>query len=103
MGELIDSDPELNEGDEDQPSPRLKAVFNGNKWSGALGQLERNLNQVLDELYDGDSDDSFMDEDEHKARVKDRKAKESKLNNSFTGPYPSDPTDFNHTDKGPNA
>jgi len=25
------------------------------------------------------------------------------LNNSFTGPYPQDPTDFNHTDKGANA
>jgi len=26
----------------------------------------------------------------------------AKINNSFTGPYPLDPTDFNHTDKGPN-
>ena len=44
-----------------------------------------------------------MSSDEQNARVKERKANEVKLNNSFTGPYPSDPTDFNHTDKGPNS
>ena len=36
-------------------------------------------------------------------REKSAKEKNCKLNNSFSGPYPSDPTDFNHTDKGPNA
>jgi len=25
-----------------------------------------------------------------------------KIHNSFTGPYPLDPTEFNHTDKGQN-
>lgn len=65
MGELIDSDPELNEGDEDEPSPRHKSSQKGgSKWSGGLGQMERNLNEALDELYDGDSDGSLMDEDE---------------------------------------
>jgi hypothetical protein len=32
-----------------------------------------------------------------------RKDREVKVNNSFTGPYPTDPTDFNHNDKGANA
>ena len=31
------------------------------------------------------------------------KAKGAKLNNSFSGPYPSDPTEFGHSDKGANA
>jgi hypothetical protein len=34
--------------------------------------------------------------------MRKRKGREAKINNSFTGPYPLDPTDFNHTDKGPN-
>ena len=32
-----------------------------------------------------------------------RKAREAKVNNSFTGPYPLDPTEFNHNDKGANV
>lgn len=34
---------------------------------------------------------------------KKRKAAEIKLNNSFSGPYPTDPTEFGHNDKGENA
>ena len=30
------------------------------------------------------------------------KENETKLHNSFTGPYPLDPTEFSHTDKGEN-
>lgn len=44
-----------------------------------------------------------MDPEESEALAKAHKKKDVKLNNSFTGPYPSDPTDFNHTDKGANA
>lgn len=54
-------------------------------------------------LFDSDSDRSLEDADEHDLKVKAHKKKDVKLNNSFTGPYPSDPTDFNHTDKGANA
>ena len=43
-----------------------------------------------------------MDEDEAKSLKKNRIEKSAKINNSFTGPYPLDPIDFNHTDKGPN-
>lgn len=54
-------------------------------------------------LYDSDSDRSLEDAEEHRNLVKAHKEKDVKLNNSFTGPYPQDPTDFNHTDKGANA
>lgn len=45
---------------------------------------------------------SFIDSEEEREVIKKRKEKEVKINNSFTGPYPVDPTEFNHTDKGPN-
>lgn len=56
-----------------------------------------------DELFDSDSDRSLQDEDERVACVRAQKKKDVKLNNSFTGPYPQDPTEFNHNDKGANA
>jgi len=40
---------------------------------------------------------------EGRARLQSRKAREAKINNSFTGPYPLDPTDFNHNGKGANV
>ena len=40
---------------------------------------------------------------EGRARLMSRKANEVKVNNSFTGPYPLDPTEFGHNDKGANA
>jgi hypothetical protein len=43
-----------------------------------------------------------MDSDEEREVLRDRKEKNAKINNSFTGPYPLDPCDFKHTDKGPN-
>ncbi len=43
-----------------------------------------------------------MDSDEERRVVRKIKEKQAKINNSFTGPYPVDPTDFNHNDKGPN-
>lgn len=52
--------------------------------------------------YDFEDGSSLVDSDEERDVMKSRKAKEAKINNSFTGPYPTDPTDFNHTDKGPN-
>jgi len=55
-----------------------------------------------DDDYDS-SELSLVDSDEERELVKKMKAKDAKINNSFTGPYPLDPTDFNHTDKGPNA
>jgi hypothetical protein len=96
MGDLVESDPELYEGDVDA-SPKKAARYNRD-----LGAAPR-FSHVLDKLYDDRSEGSLVDEAEQKARVNSQKARETKLNNSFTGPYPQDPIDFNHNDKGPNA
>lgn len=86
MNELIESDLEDNAADIDD----FTSFINGYK--------------SVDDSEDFDLDDrSLMDSDEERECLRNRKAKEAKINNSFTGPYPLDPTDFNHTDKGPNA
>lgn len=101
MGELVDSDPEMYEGDnEARPKGFRKDRVNGN---GDLDMM-RSGGDPWDVLFEGsDSDRSLEDSDEHDLLVKAQKKKDAKLNNSFTGPYPQDPTDFNHTDKGANA
>ena len=80
MGELIDTDDEENQADIEQDS----------------------FSDSFDADYNEDDERSLVDSDEEREVLKCRKAKEAKINNSFTGPYPVDPTDFNHTDKGPN-
>ena len=77
MNELVESDEELNGAD-----------------------CERDT-EYDDERADVDSL-SLWNSDEDRDRVRKRKDVDAKVNNSFTGPYPLDPTDFNHTDKGPN-
>lgn len=85
MNELIESDEEVNAADIDE----ITSFLNGYK--------------SFDEDDDYDPDErSLMDSDEERDCFRKRKEKEAKINNSFTGPYPLDPTDFNHTDKGPN-
>lgn len=74
MNELIESDEEVNEGD----------------------------CELDDSLVEDDDRLSLWDSDDERDRVRKRKEKDAKINNSFTGPYPLDPTDFNHTDKGAN-
>jgi hypothetical protein len=86
MNELIESDEEVNAADIDESI----SLIEGYK-------------SVLEDEDDYDFDaSSLMDSDEEREVYKRRKEKEAKINNSFTGPYPLDPTDFNHTDKGPN-
>jgi len=46
---------------------------------------------------------SFLDSDAEEEEMRGAKAKGPKINNSFTGPYPLDPIEFDHTDKGPNT
>ena len=80
MNELIESDEEVNAADKDeQPTDE-------------------------DDAYSGSNEDdrSLWDSDDERGQVRSRKEKDAKINNSFTGPYPLDPTDFNHTDKGTN-
>jgi hypothetical protein len=85
MNELLESDEERNAADLDD----LRAYLGDNS-SG-----------VEDNDYDTD-ELSLVDSDEEREVMRKNKAKQAKINNSFTGPYPLDPTDFNHTDKGPN-
>lgn len=100
MGELVDSDPELYHCDVES-KPRTRKDTKGNHDLSSQEDLQRG--DPWDQLFDSDSDRSLEDADEHDRIVKAHKKKDVKLNNSFTGPYPSDPTDFNHTDKGANA
>ena len=85
MNELIESEEEVNAADIDE---------------------YKDINQGYSSIEDGfdyDSDElSLVDSDEGAEQLKKAKAKAPKINDSFTGPYPLDPTDFNHTDKGPN-
>lgn len=71
------------------------------------------MNELIDsepEIYGGDYENSssgaesldLSETEQEIAYGANRKKTDAKINNSFTGPYPLDPTDFNHTDKGPN-
>jgi hypothetical protein len=82
MNELIESDQELNAGGDDCKSE-------GGEFSSDSDFF--------------DEERSLAESDDETKRLRARKAKEAKVNNSFTGPYPLDPTDFNHNDKGINA
>ena len=97
MNELIESEPEEYQCDLEN-KPRKGRVCN----QDLSGQED--VRDNWDDLFDSRSSDrSFMGSLERGKREKSAKEKNCKLNNSFSGPYPSDPTDFNHTDKGPNA
>jgi len=108
MGELVDSEPELYEGDNEGYKP--KKSRKDNQFKNVPGNHDLNSqvdpmreDYLFDQLYDSDSDRSLVDAEEHEDIVKAHKKRDVKLNNSFTGPYPQDPTDFNHNDKGANA
>ena len=75
MGELIDSDDQINEADREQ-----------NSRSSSISSR-------------GETEGSFMRSDNERESKDDE---DDKINNSFTGPYPLDPADFEHKDKGPN-
>jgi len=45
---------------------------------------------------------SMQDPEEEAEGFKAAKETQAKIHNSFTGPYPLDPTEFSHTDKGEN-
>ena len=79
MNELLDSDQERNAADLDE---------------------EFSASDI--ENFDIPDEESLIDSDLERSIQRKRKDREAKINNSFTGPYPVDPTDFNHTDKGPN-
>jgi hypothetical protein len=95
MNELIESDEGVNAADVDED--RFGAAHPHH-----LSSDEEGIDGD-DEDYEYDGDElSLVDSDEERAQFRRAKGKQGKINNSFTGPYPLDPTDFNHTDKGPN-
>ena len=95
MSELIESEPELYEPDHEN-EPKNERVTNQD-----LSDQEE-IHEPWEHLYEDSSDRSLQGSVEREVDLKRRKLQEAKLNNSFSGPYPSDPTDFNHTDKGQN-
>jgi hypothetical protein len=97
-GEIDVNDPLAN--DPQEMSELIESDFEdhgGDREDGARPVVEDG------EITDEEREDSFIDSDEDRTIKKKIKESEIKINNSFTGPYPIDPTDFNHTDKGPNA
>ena len=52
--------------------------------------------------FDYQEERSLIDSGEESEIIKEKKDKSAKINNSFTGPYPLDPADFKHNDKGAN-
>lgn len=122
MNELVDSDPELYGADaEDVVTPRkqktqkdkLKSEIqnylnnndiniegNGNG-GGILSTNAATDDQIFTDLFHED-EISLEDPEEGRERFRTRKAQDAKIHNSFTGPYPLDPTEFSHTDKGEN-
>jgi len=87
MNELLDSEEELNEADVEEVKDVL-GYFAESDDEGSSGS---------------DADDSFGDSEDEEERKRWIKENTAKVNNSFTGPYPLDPIDFDHTDKGPNT
>ena len=112
MNELIDSDPELYAADcEDNArfkkknKPKNKERGNNNDLCMGSGVISLNPltdNAIFSDLFDED-EISLEDPEECRERIKKRKETDIKIHNSFTGPYPLDPTEFSHTDKGENA
>ena len=93
MNELFDSDEELNGGDIEISR---KHHDHNDDSDGEGDEEEESAGE------EAEVEVSFMSSDEEREIMKRKKEKEAKINNSFTGPYPVDPTDFNHKDKGAN-
>ena len=71
---------------------------------GSTGLLAANPakdEQIFSDIFDKD-EISLEDPEEERENIKRRKEQDVKIHNSFTGPYPLDPTEFSHTDKGEN-
>lgn len=108
MNKLCDSEPEAYEPDSEESS-------RSRHFSQTPSQGRNNLDLDSDDFdvrelkmerafeINQRSERSLQTSREGRARLQSRKAREAKINNSFTGPYPLDPTDFNHNDKGANV
>jgi len=112
MNELIDSDPELYAADNEETKCSKKNERDLFKAEMKLGSDAMALGGILspnvltdkaifNDLFDSD-EISLEDPEEGRLHLKERQEEECKIHNSFTGPYPLDPTEFSHTDKGEN-
>ena len=119
MNELVDSDFEVYGGDTEEmhlssktkknqkERDKLKADIQGqlNKAEenipGVMSNSAANDQVILKNLFDPE-EISLIDPEEEREIMKNAKELQSKIHNSFTGPYPLDPTEFSHTDKGEN-
>ena len=121
MNELVESDYELYGGDTEElhltskngkknsqkERDKLKADIqnhlhtNDQTAPGVMSSSAQNDQIILKNLFDPE-EISLIDPEEERELMKEAKEKQSKIHNSFTGPYPLDPTEFSHTDKGEN-
>ena len=116
MNELIESEPELYAADTEevcakkkkqQPSRErfkeeiLNQLKSGDVGTGILSSKPADDDAIFKEII-VDDEISLEDPWEERDQMKARKDYETKIHNSFTGPYPLDPTEFGHTDKGEN-
>ena len=119
MNELVDSDFEVYGGDTEEmhlssktkknqkERDKLKADIQGqlNKAEenipGVMSNSAANDQVILKNLFDPE-EISLIDPEEEREIMKNAKELQSKIHNSCTGPYPLDPTEFSHTDKGEN-
>ena len=111
MGELVESDQELYWPDDEDDYMLNKLLGNlqgklqrgGHDNEANVPSEQKKHDKALAEVLSDDSDASLQPAEESAAQRKERKAHEAAFNNSYTGPYPLDPTEFLHTDKGANA
>ena len=120
MNELVDSEPELYGADTEEmylsqknqkksqqkEREKFKADMQGHlnndtNAPGVLTSSAANDAAILKTLFDPE-EISLIDPEEERELMKAAKESQSKIHNSFTGPYPLDPTEFSHTDKGEN-
>lgn len=118
MNELVDSDPELYAADTEtlnlgtksskkKEREKFKAELqnhlknNDDSAPGVITSSAANDATILNSLFDPE-EISLLDPEDEREIMKDAKEAQAKIHNSFTGPYPLDPTEFSHTDKGEN-
>lgn len=115
MNELIESDPELYAADTEEAVLKKKKTSQRDRFkqeiqsqlnpndlgAGILGNKADEDEALFKEVYVED-EISLEDPEDERENAKARKEYDTKIHNSFTGPYPLDPTEFGHTDKGEN-
>ncbi len=108
MSQLIYSDAEACQPDSDDSSLGGLAYAPGGGINDDLDSEQPNIRErqfqqnqfALDQYEDMKNLQRYV---ERRNQFNSRKSRDVKINNSFTGPYPLDPNEFNHNNKGTNA